>query len=67
MKTTKNGTIITDITGVALSVSQPDSIAIQDDDGAVLHISITALDKLINFRNQMKQAPLPKLDTFFTN
>jgi len=67
MKTTNQGTVIVDVRAVDKSLSQHHCIAFQDDDGAVLHITIEALDKLIAFRNTLpKEQSQDKLNTFFS-
>jgi hypothetical protein len=68
MKITDKGSVIVDVRAVEKSLSQHKCIAFQDDDGAVVHITIEALDKLIAFRNTLpKEQKQDKLNTFFAN
>jgi len=74
MKVTSIGSVINNIKAIDKSLAYKDFIAFQDEDGAVIHIRISELEKLHKFyiSNITKietvpvdELPSSKLDTFF--
>jgi len=53
MQTTHAGSIIYGVLAVEQSVCLPNAIAFKDSHGAIIHITLDALDELIKYRNKL--------------
>jgi len=72
MNTNSNGSVINAITAIDKSVVYQNFVAFQDEDGAVIHIRISELEKLHQFYvstlgSQKQTTPAPdNFDAFIT-